>query len=68
MKDIQIFFSIFLHENICCRFSLETPHLGTSNEYHKIYFRGEIRKISYFLALYKHFVRSSRDSKYILII
>ena len=26
--------------------SLEVPHWGTSNEYHKISFRGEIRKIS----------------------
>ena len=26
-------FSLFLHENICCGYSFEVPHLGTSNEY-----------------------------------
>ena len=30
-KNINIF--LFLHENICCRYSLEVPQWGTSNEY-----------------------------------
>ena len=38
-------FFLFLHENICCGYSLEAPHRGISNEYHNICFRGEIRKI-----------------------
>ena len=38
-------FSSFLHENICCGFSIEAPHQGTFNEYHNISFYGEIRKI-----------------------
>ena len=36
---------LFLHENICCGYSLEAPRRGASNEYHNICFRGEIRKI-----------------------
>ena len=36
---------LFLHENICCGYSLEAPRRGASNEYHKICFHGEIRKI-----------------------
>ena len=36
---------LFLHENICCGYSLEAPHRGASNEYHNICFHGEIRKI-----------------------
>ena len=39
---------VFLHENICCGYSLEAPRRGASNEYHNICFRGEIRKISAF--------------------
>ena len=31
---IQIIFFLFLHKNICCRYSLEAPHSGgASNEY-----------------------------------
>ena len=26
-------FFLFVHENICCRYSLEVPHGCTSNEY-----------------------------------
>ena len=29
---MYIFF-LFLHENICCGYSLEVPQLGASNEY-----------------------------------
>ena len=25
--------SLFLHENICCGYSLEAAHIGASNEY-----------------------------------
>ena len=31
LKIIDIF--LFLHKNICCGYSLEVPHWGTSNEY-----------------------------------
>ena len=30
---IRKIFFLFLHENICCGYSLEVPHRGTSNEY-----------------------------------
>ena len=43
-QNILIFF-LFLHETILCGYSLEAPHWGTSNEYHNIWFHGEIRKI-----------------------
>ena len=29
----KYFYLIFLHKNICCGYSLEVPHWGTSNEY-----------------------------------
>ena len=41
---INIIFFLFLHENICCVYSLEVPQRGTSNEYNNIYFHGEIRE------------------------
>ena len=47
-RVIHIIFFLFLHENICCGYSLEAPRQGASNEYHNICFRGEIRKISTF--------------------
>ena len=36
--------SLFFHENIRCRYSLEAPHRGASNGCHNIYFivSGEI--------------------------
>ena len=34
---IQIIFFLFLHENICCSYSLEVPHRGTSNEYPRVF-------------------------------
>ena len=43
-KKILIFF-LFLHENLCCGYSLEAPQWGASDDYHKICFCGEIRKI-----------------------
>ena len=41
-----IFFS-FLHKNICCRYTLEVPQGGTSNEYqqHRLFFGFCKRKI-----------------------
>ena len=30
---IHIILFLFLHKNICCGYSLEVPHRGTSNEY-----------------------------------
>ena len=47
-RGIHIIFLWFLHENICCGYSLEVPRRGASNEYHNICFCGEIRKISAF--------------------
>ena len=32
IQKVLIYF-LFLHENICCRYSLEVPQWGTSNEY-----------------------------------
>ena len=32
-RGIHIIFFLFLHKNICCGYSLEAPHWGTSNEY-----------------------------------
>ena len=37
--------NFYFHENICCGYSLEMSWWGTSNEYHNIWFRGDIRKI-----------------------
>ena len=42
----QVNIFLFLHENICCGYSLEAPRRGASNEHHTICFRGEIRTIS----------------------
>ena len=39
-----VIFFLFLHKNICCGYSLEAPH-GASNEYHTIWFPGEIRRL-----------------------
>ena len=50
----NIFF-LFLHENICCGYSLETPHSGALDEYHNICFCGEIRKIPVFFFLFLFF-------------
>ena len=41
---IQLIFFLFLHENICCGYSLEAPLMST----HNICFCGEIRKVSAF--------------------
>ena len=35
---------LFFHKNKCCRYSLEAPREGASNEYHNVYFREEIRR------------------------
>ena len=43
---IHLIFFLFLHENICCGYSLEATSHGASYEYHNICFRGEIRKLS----------------------
>ena len=43
------YFSYFLHKKHILLYSLEEPWQGTSNEFHNIYFCGEIRKICIFL-------------------
>ena len=40
---VLIFF-LFLHENICCGYSLEAPRGGASNEYPQHMFSWRIRK------------------------
>ena len=35
-RGIQIIFFLFLHENICCVYSLEVPLQGASNEYPQV--------------------------------
>ena len=39
-------FFLFLQENICCGYSLEAPHRGTSNEYPQHMFLWRNKKIS----------------------
>ena len=34
----------FFFKSICCMYSLDAPPGGASNEYHNIWFNGEIRK------------------------
>ena len=45
ITKVDCMYFLFLHQNICCRYSLEAPHSDTPNEYHNICFSGEIRKI-----------------------
>ena len=43
---IEGYFSIVLHKNIHCRYSLESPRRGDSNEYQQcMFFYGEIMKV-----------------------
>ena len=51
-KYLYLFFFLFLYENICCRYSLEAPHWGTSNEYSQQIFHGETRKNIYMIPSY----------------
>ena len=32
-RGINVIFFLFVHENICCGYSLEVPYQGASNEY-----------------------------------
>ena len=45
----QVIFFLFLHKNVCCGYSLEAPHQGTSNEYpqHMFSWRNK-KKYQYF--------------------
>ena len=45
----MIFFLV-LNKNICCGYSLEAPHRGTSNKHHNICLCGELKK------KYQHFL------------
>ena len=56
----DIYFFLFLHENICCGYSCEAPEQGTTNEYPQR-FQGETRKL---FILYPH---SSRPRSLIRI-
>ena len=44
----NIFFFLFLHENVCCWYSLKAPPRGASNEYHNTCFHREVKKYQYF--------------------
>ena len=37
-------FPLFLHKNLCCGYSFEVPHRGTSNEYPQHMFLWRIRE------------------------
>ena len=32
-SKIHVIFFLFIHKNVCCGYSLEVPHRGTSNEF-----------------------------------
>ena len=53
LNNWALIFFLFLHENICCGFSLKAPQLGTSNEYHKYVFveKQEKKKIFMWIPL-----------------
>ena len=44
--DSHIIFFLFLHENICSRYSLEAPQRGASNVYLQHMFHDEVIKIT----------------------
>ena len=44
MVIILGYFFLFLHKNICCGYSLEAPHRGTSNVYPQHMFLWKIRE------------------------
>ena len=48
-RGYQEYVFLFLHEIICCGYSIELPRRGASDEFHSICFRGEIRKYQEFL-------------------
>ena len=60
----QVNMLLFLHENICCEYSLEAHRRGTFNQYHNIRFRREIRKISIYLDRKKKHLIKSYDLKF----
>ena len=47
-QKMSIFF-LFLNENICCGYSLQGPHRGTSNEYPQHTFLGSNKKTIYLI-------------------
>ena len=48
----KLIFFLFLHENICCGYSLEVPHAGTSNEYPQHMFSWRNKKNIPWIPLY----------------
>ena len=62
----KAFFTRFSSSNIYCGYSLEVPCQCTSNEYHKICFCGEIRKISILFGERSTLSRTMFCSSYIL--
>ena len=50
MRGIRQIFFLFLHENICCGYSLEAPQRGASNEYPQHMFSWRNKK------KYQHFL------------
>ena len=51
---IGIFFSIFFNRKVCCVFSLDSPHLGDSNEYIQHTSINKIKKITLNNSKYKN--------------
>ena len=43
-----VIFTLFVHENICCRYSLEAPRRGASNEYPQHMYSRRNKKYQYF--------------------
>ena len=46
LGGIHIILFLFLYENVCCGYSLEVPHRGTSNEYPQLMFSWRNKKKS----------------------
>ena len=45
----KLTFSLYIEENICCGYSLEVPHRGTSNEYPQHMFSSRNKKNIYLI-------------------
>ena len=43
-KRVSTYFSLFLHKNMCCGYSLEVPHRGAYNEYTQSMFSCRTKK------------------------
>ena len=62
-RGIHIMFLLFLHENICCGYSVEVPHRGTSNEYSQHMFSWRNKKKFSILRLKKKTTQKTKQKK-----